>query len=256
MTENLATDPQTPAPAAPVTPPAAPERPAWLPEKFKTPEDFAKSYNELEKKLGAPKPPQSPLSLPQNVQLADDVGLDGILKAAGVDEQGLYTRFIQNGNKLTDEDAAKLKSKLPLPRKAMEDYFGKLVADVQRQNQALEAEAKRIVGDDEAFNNLAAWGATSLSDADKQTYQTMISNPATMKAGVEWLAAKHRDAVGAGKAQPLINGAQHAAGGGQQFNTRSEITAAINDPKYKRDPAYRKSVDERIARSKPIYQLP
>ena len=26
------------------------ERPEWLPEKFKTPEDLAKSYSELEKK--------------------------------------------------------------------------------------------------------------------------------------------------------------------------------------------------------------
>jgi len=31
----------------------APPRPEWLPEKFKTPEDLAKSYNELQSKLGA-----------------------------------------------------------------------------------------------------------------------------------------------------------------------------------------------------------
>ncbi len=29
------------------------ERPQWLPEKFKSPEDFAKSYSELEKKIGS-----------------------------------------------------------------------------------------------------------------------------------------------------------------------------------------------------------
>lgn len=34
------------------------QRPDWLPEKFKTPEDFAKSYSELEKKIGTqPKAP-------------------------------------------------------------------------------------------------------------------------------------------------------------------------------------------------------
>jgi len=31
----------------------APPRPEWLPEKFKTPEDLAKSYSELQSKLGA-----------------------------------------------------------------------------------------------------------------------------------------------------------------------------------------------------------
>jgi len=32
---------------------SAPERPEWLPEKFKTPEDLAKSYTELQSKLGS-----------------------------------------------------------------------------------------------------------------------------------------------------------------------------------------------------------
>jgi len=31
----------------------AEERPEWLPQKFKTGEDLAKSYGELEKKIGA-----------------------------------------------------------------------------------------------------------------------------------------------------------------------------------------------------------
>ena len=30
------------------------ERPEWLPEKFKNPEDLAKAYGELEKKMGEP----------------------------------------------------------------------------------------------------------------------------------------------------------------------------------------------------------
>ena len=35
------------------------DRPEWLPEKFKTPEDMSKAYSELEKKLGqAPKEEQ------------------------------------------------------------------------------------------------------------------------------------------------------------------------------------------------------
>lgn len=73
---------------------AAPEaptedaRPEWLPEKFKTPEDLAKSYRELERKLRdrptAPEPPESyELELPEGVELADedveflrDLGLD------------------------------------------------------------------------------------------------------------------------------------------------------------------------------------
>lgn len=42
----------TEAAPAEATPDAAPERPEWLPEKFNTPEDMAKSYNALSTKLG------------------------------------------------------------------------------------------------------------------------------------------------------------------------------------------------------------
>ncbi len=35
-----------------VAPPEQSERPEWLPEKYKTPEDLAKAYGELETKLG------------------------------------------------------------------------------------------------------------------------------------------------------------------------------------------------------------
>ena len=51
--------PQTEAGAAPIPAPsnepaAAPsgDRPSWLPEKFKSAEDMAKAYSELEKKQG------------------------------------------------------------------------------------------------------------------------------------------------------------------------------------------------------------
>ena len=51
-TENLLTTKTENAdPTAPPTEAAETERPAWLPEKFKTAEDLAKSYTELEKTL-------------------------------------------------------------------------------------------------------------------------------------------------------------------------------------------------------------
>ena len=45
-------------------------RPDWLPEKFNSPEDLAKSYTELEKKLSAPK---------DETSNNDDIGIDNAL---------------------------------------------------------------------------------------------------------------------------------------------------------------------------------
>jgi hypothetical protein len=49
------------------------DRPSWLPEKFKTPEDFAKSYSELETKIADAKP-----KVPNeyDYSFAKDMGLD------------------------------------------------------------------------------------------------------------------------------------------------------------------------------------
>ena len=60
QSENLLdnADTQTADATTDATEQADGERPTWLPEKFKTPEDFAKSYSELEKKIGTqPKAP-------------------------------------------------------------------------------------------------------------------------------------------------------------------------------------------------------
>ena len=51
---------------APVEPQQTTERPAWLPEKFKSAEDLAKAYSELETKLGAkPTEDGKPLEVPK-----------------------------------------------------------------------------------------------------------------------------------------------------------------------------------------------
>ena len=46
-------------------------RPEWLPEKFKTPEDLAKSYGELEKKMTTHVPKEYDFSVTKDVGLAD-----------------------------------------------------------------------------------------------------------------------------------------------------------------------------------------
>lgn len=47
------------------------ERPEWLPEKFKTPEDLARSYSELEKKITNRVPKEYDFSVTQDVGLAE-----------------------------------------------------------------------------------------------------------------------------------------------------------------------------------------
>lgn len=71
----------------PPTPPPAPpagDRPAWLPENFKQPEDLVKSYNELRGKLRDKLEAPEAYTLPENLGYEPPEGLLTALKSANV----------------------------------------------------------------------------------------------------------------------------------------------------------------------------
>lgn len=55
MSESLLNESSQPAEATAEVTQAQTDRPDWLPEKFNSPEDLGKAYNELSSKLGARK---------------------------------------------------------------------------------------------------------------------------------------------------------------------------------------------------------
>lgn len=92
---------------------AGTDRPEWLPEKFKTPEDFAKSYGELEKKLGSvPKAPDE-----YDFSFTKDIGLNDMS-----DEQNTEVQTMFKNLNLTQEQA-----------KGVMAMYGDAIKDVQAQ---------------------------------------------------------------------------------------------------------------------------
>lgn len=83
-------------PATETAPTTDEQRPEWLPEKFKTAEDFAKSYSELEKKIQQ-KQPEIPTEY--DYSYAGDLGLDMN------DEQKSQTNEVFRHYGLTQEQA-------------------------------------------------------------------------------------------------------------------------------------------------------
>lgn len=130
--------PDTPAEAAPPTAEAgaapAGDRPTWLPEKFKTPEDLARSYGELEKTFGRKEEefrtkweqerlaarPEKPdaYKLPEVPGIAEDQPLTqwwrGFAHQAGLTQEqfekavATYTETIQATLPKPDEELSKL----------------------------------------------------------------------------------------------------------------------------------------------------
>ena len=66
MAESITITEEDTGPTSPVAEDNPSELPEWLPEKFNSAEDMAKSYSELEKKMSAPNEQAAEAETPQS----------------------------------------------------------------------------------------------------------------------------------------------------------------------------------------------
>ncbi len=254
MTTEATTPATTPVTteAAPQTP-AAPERPAWLPEKFKTPEDLAKSYTELEKKLGAGKP-KDDLAIPAQSkptpepELPVTADFDYYAEKAGQKLPDLVAEWEKSG-KLTDEQYAAFKKI---------GYSQTMVNRVIKADMVIKEnlmhQAADLVGSKEQYANLMQWAgnggltqeevAQMNADIAKDTEHNFIPT-------VERILLRHKNAMGAGKAQPLVNAGTGAQTAGA-YKSGAESAAVVNSKPYRDNaPGVREQHQRRIALTPP-----
>ena len=210
------------------------DRPQWLPEKFKTPEELVKSYQELESKLGKLKqePEGKPEGKPEG-ELGDD--------SQSTDFSKYEQEFVSTGN-LSEESIAEITDKLKLPKQYVETYIAGL--------QALQAQQLNsgyaLVGGEQNYTSMVEWAKVNLSPQEIQDYNNQVTSgkPEAIKFAIEALHSRYKAAVG--DTPNLISGntGQPSSNG---FRSRAEITSAMSDPRYAKDPAYRKEVMDKIA---------
>lgn len=226
--------------AAEAAPQADPERPTWLPEKFKTVEEMAASYAELEKKVGAPevKEPEANAEAPKE---GDEVG-DKDEVPGKVDLNALSDEFMKDGS-LSDASYADLEAK-GYDRSTVDQY-------IAGQNALAELATQRITGaagGKESMDRMFAWATTSLSADEINTFNASFGN-ADVNAAViamEQLKGKYESANGR---DPKLLGGKPAGTDVDTFTSWAEVTAAMGDPRYATDHAYRSKVEQKVTRS-------
>ena len=105
-----------------------------------------------------------------------------------------------------------------------------------------------MVGGEEAYNEMASWASKNMSDGEKKAYNAAVNSADmdTVKLAVDGLRAKYQAANGTepslmqGKATPVAE---------QGFESWAEVTAAMADPRYSKDPAYQEAVKQKLANS-------
>jgi len=249
MAEQGIVVPETGAEAPPPT--NAGDRPAWLPENFKSPEDLAKSYKEAQAELTRLKqgnPPAtedktasgSPAAPVKDLSIPDADAAKAAVDAAGLNFDAFADEFMKEG-KLADTSYAALE-KAGIP-KAIVDTF---IADRQREAESIRGEVIQIAGGDEAFQSMVQWAATSYKDAP--AYNAMISSgdPAQMRVAITALKTAYVQANGN---EPNLIMGNGVATGGDVYANDLEMVADMQKPEYNKDPAFRRKVQEKVART-------
>jgi hypothetical protein len=158
-----------------LNPAAEPERPEWLPEKFKTPEDMATSYNELQQKLMT-KTEDLKNSLLEEITSTPKEGVpdapDKYELPEGFDEASRETELWNTFTSWSHE------------RQLTQDDFNELVglyATALTPN--LEAEKEKLGADaDERLAALSQWVGVNVPDNIKPTIIGMATTAENIQA--------------------------------------------------------------------------
>ena len=223
------------------TPPAAadkpvvadPNRPAWLPEKFKNPEEMAAAYSELEKKQ---------TTAPAAADLTSTDAAKTALAAQGLDITKLTTEYTANGKLSADSMAA-------LSAKGFSEAQVKQFIDGQ---EAIARENTKgvfdSVGGKDRFDKLMQFAKTELTVSEQNAYDAAARSGDFAAVKIMLAGINTKFEARYGKDANLTQG-NPPAGIVDAYESFADYRNALRDPRYKTDPHYRSKVDAKLERS-------
>ena len=225
-------------------------KPEGLPEKFNSVDELVKSYSELEKKLGEQSQPTEqsvdPVSKAEEKQEQPKSDLDIATKAvdsAGLNMETLSEEFAKDG-KLADGSYKSLE-KAGIPK----EYVDRFIAGQQAIADQQSATVKNLVGGTEAYDSMSDWAGQNLTETEKQAYNTAVNSKDLEAVKLAVVGLKARYAQSTGSEPQLVEG-KASPSGEQGFASWAQVTQAMSDPRYAKDPAYQAEVKNKLANSK------
>lgn len=235
------------------TPAPEEERPGWLPEKFKSPEDLAKAYSELEKKLGSrnPKAEDEAPAAEDNAEAeaeapeANEAEAQAreVAENAGLDFDALASKYWETGG-LEDADYDMLQSK-GIP-KAMVEQF---IAGQEALRARTEQEVFSSVGGEDTYKSMISWAGDNLSKDEQIAYNRAVNSgdPNMVMMAVKGLQARYTAEVGFEPSRSVTG--ENTKATATVYRSLAELQKDMADPRYAKDPAFRDDVVRKLERS-------
>jgi hypothetical protein len=227
-------------------------RPEWLPEKFKSAEDLAKAYSELEKKLSNPREENQEFrqetqnkETPEIIEVSKEEA-DALRENADVDrikshDFSKYSEEWAEKGELSPESFNELES-MGIPK----DFVSRYIEGVEAVQDRQVSEIYNTVGGERNYKEMVEWAANNLSKDEVDAYDDIVSGNelSSVRLAAKGLWAQY--VAQNGKAPKLIGGSQSMSGSVSPFRSTAEVVAAMADTRYANDPAYRRDVEKRL----------
>jgi len=263
------------------------EQEQLLAGKYKNAEDLEKAYVELQKKLGGEGTEDSETTGESkdstddgetseeteeakedteefyledgkvnyehvNKEYGDKLG--EVFKNSDVDPWEISKHFHENEGTITEDMYSQLED-AGLARQTVDAYLdGRAVESGYRAETVKDltaqdiTEVKSAAGGDKEYGELVQWAADNFDKSDVTAFDELISsgNVGAIKLAVAGMKAQYESVNG--YEGTMLTG-KPPTNSKEVFRSQAEVVAAMSDPRYDKDPAYRQDLIEKLDRS-------
>ena len=208
--------------------------------KFKDAEELEKGYIELQKKLGSPEEKteeESTETKDEKVEEKDEKVDTAFLDTLWEEAQGEFSK--ETLDKLVDmkpQDVAQMYLNYRADQQAPE-----------LTDENVET-LKSIPGGEEQYGQMMQWASDNLSEQEVKMYDAVMEKGDPLAAFFAVKALHYRFTDSQGVDGRMLTG-KAVKSEKPGFKSQAALVAAMSDPKYDTDPAYRQEVMEKLARS-------
>ena len=223
-------------------------RPAWLPDKFDSPEAMARAYSELENRFHASDEQLQQLEQQANYeQQAQEVMetpphmVDQLLDERGLDFSVFQQEYNETGQ--LSEDAYLALQEAGIEPQMVDTWIAGQEAIADQQIDSIY----NMVGGEQVYNQMLEWAGDNLQPWEMDAFNDQIESlDANSMFAVQGLMARMQNDEGS---PPILYQGEPSQYSAPKYDSLAQLTSAMSDPRYASDPAYRREVTSRLNNS-------
>lgn len=207
--------------------------------KYQSAEELERGYLELQKRLSSPAEEEPQVEEAPEAEEEEEIEVDGDLFDAIMESYrtGEWDddNLVEEVGKMDPIDVANM--------------FLTKQGEAQQTAVATEEDVTQIqdsVGGVDEYQNMLQWAGQNLSEQEINLYDAAMDrgDPLTMFFAAQALNSRYQDAVGY-DGEMLTGSAPRNTS--NAFRSQAELIAAMSDPRYDKDPAYRQDIADKLA---------